>query len=58
MLDKGIKIRKCQQGQGLTEYAMILGLVSVAAILTLTAFGSIIVDTFYSLINDNFPGMT
>jgi len=57
MTNKGTINLRCQRGQGLTEYAMVLGLVSVAAVLTLTIFGNILVDTFYSLINDAFVGI-
>jgi Flp pilus assembly pilin Flp len=54
-----VKVRdfiRCQRGQGLTEYAMILSIVSICAVATVTLFGHIIIDTFYSMINDSFPG--
>ena len=57
MTTKGTFNLRCQRGQGLTEYAMVLGLVSIAAVLTLTIFGSIITDTFYTMINDAFAGL-
>jgi len=46
-----------QRGQGLTEYALVLSIVSMAAVATVTLFGNIIVDTFYSMINDAFKGL-
>jgi len=45
-----------ERGQGLTEYAMVLSIVSIAAVATVTLFGDIIVNTFYRMINDAFPG--
>ncbi len=48
---------KNERGQGLTEYAMVVGIVSIAAIATLTLFGDIIIDTFYSLITGAFQGI-
>ena len=49
-------ILRSQRGQGLTEYAMVLSIVSIAAVATVTLFGDIIINTFYSMINDAFPG--
>ncbi len=49
-------IFRCQRGQGLTEYAMVLSIVSLAAVATVTLFGNIIIDTFYTMINDAFTG--
>lgn len=46
-----------ERGQGLTEYGLVLSLVSIAAVATLTLFGDIIVNTFYSMINDAFSGL-
>ena len=46
-----------QRGQGLTEYAMVLSIVSIAAVATVTLFGDIIIDTFYGMINDAFSGI-
>ena len=48
-------ILKTERGQGLTEYAMVLSIVSIAAVATVTLFGDIIINTFYSMINDVFP---
>lgn len=45
-------LRKSQRGQGLTEYALVLSIVSIAAVATVALFGDIIVNTFYSIIND------
>ncbi len=50
-------IIRCQRGQGLTEYAMVLSIVSIAAVATVTLFGNIIIDTFYGLITDAFEGL-
>jgi Flp pilus assembly pilin Flp len=52
-----LKILKNQRGQGLTEYAMILSIVSIVAVGTVTFFGQIIIDTFYGMINDAFNGL-
>lgn len=46
-----------QRGQGLTEYALVLSIVSIAAVATVTLFGDIIIDTFYGMINDAFSGI-
>ncbi len=46
---------RSQRGQGLTEYAMVLSIVSIAAVATVTLFGDIIINTFYSMINNAFP---
>jgi Flp pilus assembly pilin Flp len=46
-----------QRGQGLTEYALVLSIVSIAAVATVTLFGNIIIDTFYGMINDAFAGL-
>lgn len=54
---KIIKITRNQRGQGLTEYAMVLSIVSIAAVATVTLFGNIIIDTFYALITDSFEGI-
>lgn len=54
---KIIKITRNQRGQGLTEYGMILSVVSIAAVATLTLFGNIIIDTFYVLITDAFASI-
>jgi Flp pilus assembly pilin Flp len=35
---------KCEEGQALVEYTLILALVSIAAILTLTSLGTAIVS--------------
>ena len=51
---KFCKLLRCERGQGLTEYAMVLGIVSIAAVATVTFFGDIITTTFYGLINDAF----
>ncbi|MFH1675514.1 MAG: Flp family type IVb pilin [bacterium] len=48
---------KSQRGQGLTEYALVLSIVSIAAVATVTLFGDIIINTFYSMINDAFGSL-
>lgn len=35
-----------EEGQGMVEYALIIGLISVAAIVTMTALGTKISDVF------------
>lgn len=51
------KVAHNERGQGLTEYALVLSIVSIAAVATVTLFGDIIVNNFYSLINDAFDGI-
>jgi Flp pilus assembly pilin Flp len=46
-----------QRGQGLTEYALVLSIVSIAAVATVTIFGHIIIDTFYGMINNAMSGL-
>ena len=46
-----------ERGQGLTEYALVLSIVSIAAVATVTLFGDIIINTFYGMINDAFGGL-
>jgi pilus assembly protein Flp/PilA len=46
-------VRK-QSGQGLVEYALILGLIAVVAILVLQGLGSKVNNTL-SIINSNLP---
>jgi Flp pilus assembly pilin Flp len=46
-----------QKGQGLTEYALILSLVCIAAVAALTIFGNLIIDNFYTIINDAIQGL-
>jgi len=53
---KGINFLKTQRGQGLTEYAMILVMICLACIVVLGSLGQILVNTYYTLINDAFPG--
>jgi Flp pilus assembly pilin Flp len=57
MLAKVREYFRCQRGQGLTEYAMVLGIVSIAAVATVTLFGDIIIGTFYTMINDAFTNI-
>jgi pilus assembly protein Flp/PilA len=46
MLKKCIQIAKNEDGQGMVEYGLILGLVAVAAIVALIALGPKIRDMF------------
>jgi pilus assembly protein Flp/PilA len=50
------KIRN-EKGQGLTEYALLLGLIAIAAVAVLTLFGTTINNTFYSAITDAMQGL-
>lgn len=47
---KGLFIE--EEGQGLTEYALIIGLVSIAAVLTLTALGGKISAAFSKITSE------
>ena len=50
-------LRKAEKGQGLTEYALLMGLIAIAAVAALTMFGNTINDTFYSAITDALNGI-
>ena len=43
-----------QQGQGLAEYSLILGLIAIAAIVSLIFLGTSITDLFDDIINQGF----
>ncbi len=43
-----------QQGQGMAEYALILGLIAIAAIVSLIFLGTSITDLFEDIINQGF----
>ena len=43
-----------QQGQGLAEYALILGLIAILAIVSLIFLGTSITDLFEDIINQGF----
>ena len=43
-----------QQGQGMAEYALILGLIAVLAIVSLIFLGTSITDLFEDIINQGF----
>ena len=45
-----------ERGQGLSEYALLLGLVAIAAVAALTLFGNTINNTFYGAITDAIGG--
>lgn len=47
-----------QQGQGLAEYALILGLIAIAAIVALVFLGSSISQLFEDIINEGFDYVT
>lgn len=43
-----------QRGQGLAEYALILGLIAIVAIVSLAFLGNTITDLFWAPISDDF----
>ncbi len=47
-----------QHGQGLAEYALILGLIAIAAIVALVFLGSSISQLFEDIINEGFDYVT
>ena len=47
---------KKQRGQGLVEYAMLLGLIAVACVAGVALFSGAIQDTFYSVITEGMTG--
>jgi Flp pilus assembly pilin Flp len=46
-----------ERGQGLTEYAMIMGLVAIVCVAAVSLFSETIQDTFYSVIGDTVAGL-
>ncbi len=48
---------KKQRGQGLVEYAMLLGLIAIACVAAITLFGGMIDTVFYSAITDAMEGL-
>jgi Flp pilus assembly pilin Flp len=46
-----------EKGQGLSEYALIMALVSIAAVAALTLFGHTITTTIYGAITDAINGI-
>jgi pilus assembly protein Flp/PilA len=46
------RVFKDEKGQGLTEYAMLLGLIAIAAVAAVGLFGNTIATTFYGAITD------
>ena len=47
-----MKFLKNEKGQGLTEYAMILGLVAIVAVAAITLLGGAIQDIICDITND------
>ncbi|HYE78150.1 MAG TPA: Flp family type IVb pilin [bacterium] len=45
-------LRRAAQGQGLTEYALILGLLALAVVAALSAFGNQLVAYYITSISD------
>ena len=48
---------RAEKGQGLTEYALLMGLIAIAAVAALALFGNTINDTFYGAITDALNGI-
>jgi len=46
-----------ERGQGLTEYALLIALVSIAAVAAMTLFGSTIVNNFYTVVTDTIANL-
>jgi Flp pilus assembly pilin Flp len=49
------EIQEQEDGQGLVEYALILIIVSVAAVLSLTAIGVTVTEVFFEAAANAFP---
>ena len=47
-----------QRGQGMAEYALILGLIAIAAIVSLVFLGTSITELFDDIINQGFDYVT
>lgn len=50
-------LRKAEKGQGLSEYALLMALIAIAAVAALTLFGNTITNTFYGAITDAMNGL-
>ncbi len=50
-MKKIMKFLKDEEGQALSEYGLILGLIALVAIVAISAFGSAIKDVFNNLVN-------
>ena len=46
-----------EKGQGLTEYALILGLIAIAAVAAMALFGNLISGTVYGVITEAMAGL-
>jgi len=50
-MDLMMRLVREEEGQGMTEYALIIGLIALAAIITMTAFGGQISAKFTEVTN-------
>jgi Flp pilus assembly pilin Flp len=48
---------KQERGQGLSEYALLIGLIAIVAVAALALFGDVIGNTFYGAITDAIGGL-
>ncbi len=46
-----VNFLKDEQGQALSEYGLVLGLIAIVAIVAIAAFGNAIKDVFQNLVN-------
>jgi len=45
-----------QRGQALTEYALMIAFIAIVVIGSVAIFGQTLINNFYTIINDGFPG--
>ena len=58
LIEPGPDTAEGQSGQGLAEYALILGLIAILAIVSLIFLGNSITQLFEDIINEGFKYVT